>query len=104
MGSRLLPLRGQPTFASHSYDEYGDKTLGWTYDPAGNQINHLSAGQEDLTADHLGTPVLATDASGSTIWSGGFTPFGEPYQLMPPTLFLRLPGQWTDATWEGLVA
>ncbi|MEP7009703.1 MAG: hypothetical protein ABJC13_05210, partial [Acidobacteriota bacterium] len=55
-----------------------------------------------LTADHLGTPVLATDSSGATIWSGGFTPFGAPYQLTPPTLFLRLPGQWTDATWDGL--
>jgi RHS repeat-associated protein len=54
-----------------------------------------------LTTDHLGTPVLATDSSGTTIWQGGFTPFGEPYQLMDPSLFLRLPGQWVDSSWSG---
>jgi RHS repeat-associated protein len=54
-----------------------------------------------LTTDHLGTPVLATDTSGTTIWQGGFTPFGAPYQLMGPSLFLRLPGQWVDSSWSG---
>ncbi len=31
-------------------------------------------------------------------------PFGAPYQLMLPELFLRLPGQWTDRSWEGIGA
>lgn len=27
--------------------------------------------------DHLGTPMLMTDSSGSVVWSGEFLPFGE---------------------------
>jgi RHS repeat-associated protein len=54
-----------------------------------------------LITDHLGTPVLATNPSGTAIWQGGFTPFGAPYHLMDPSLFLRLPGQWVDSSWSG---
>ncbi|HEV7672504.1 MAG TPA: RHS repeat-associated core domain-containing protein [Thermoanaerobaculia bacterium] len=86
----------------------GDETAHVFYF-AGRPVAQLTIGASGpgsglvyLTADHLGTPVLATSPAGATIWSGGFTPFGVPYQLMPPTLFLRLPGQWMDATWEGL--
>jgi len=53
---------------------------------AGRPVAQLTTGASGpgsglvyLTADHLGTPVVATDASGMTIWSGGFTPFGAPY-------------------------
>jgi RHS repeat-associated protein len=60
-----------------------------------------ASGLTYLTTDHLGTPVLATDTSGTMLWQGGFTPFGAPYQLIDPSLFLRLPGQWTDSSWSG---
>jgi RHS repeat-associated protein len=57
-----------------------------------------------LTTDHLGTPVLATDAAGALVWSGGFEPFGADYTSAPSAqqagVFLRLPGQWADDTWQ----
>jgi RHS repeat-associated protein len=57
-----------------------------------------------LTTDHLGTPVLATDASAAALWSGGFEPFGADYTSAPSAqqagVFLRLPGQWADDTWQ----
>ena len=59
-----------------------------------------------LTTDPLGTPVLATDASGASTWSGGFEPFGDDWQAQAGTgaseagVFLRFPGQWDDAAWE----
>jgi RHS repeat-associated protein len=54
-----------------------------------------------LTTDHLGTPVLATSASGVAVWSGGFEPFGRDWNgAQAAGVFLRLPGQWEDATWE----
>ncbi len=60
-----------------------------------------------LTTDHLGTPVLATDASGATTWAGGFAPFGDDWQAQAGTgasdagVFLRFPGQWDDPAWGG---
>jgi RHS repeat-associated protein len=65
------------------------------------QLSVGGGGLTYLTADHLGTPVLATNTAGTTIWQGGFTPFGAPYQLMDPGFFLRLPGQWADSSWGG---
>jgi RHS repeat-associated protein len=57
-----------------------------------------------LTTDHLGTPVLATDSGGAEVWSGGFEPFGADYTTAPSAadagVFLRLPGQWDDETWQ----
>ena len=54
-----------------------------------------------LTTDHLDTPVLATDAAGSTVWQGGFEPFGADWNAARSAgIFLRLPGQWDDATWD----
>jgi len=54
-----------------------------------------------LTADHLGTPVLATDESGGVVWRGGFEPFGADYSgAWEAGVFLRFPGQWVDATWK----
>ena len=59
-----------------------------------------------LTTDHLGTPVYATDQAGAKTWSLGFEPFGEDWQAGTGSgastngIFLRLPGQWTDPSWE----
>jgi len=58
-----------------------------------------------LTTDHLGTPLLATDATGAVVWEGGFEPFGRDWQAGLPDgasengIYLRLPGQWDDGTW-----
>jgi RHS repeat-associated protein len=57
-----------------------------------------------LTTDHLGTPIRAMDQAGTTTWLGGFEPFGRDFTT--PTaaesgVFLRFPGQWSDAVWQG---
>jgi RHS repeat-associated protein len=52
-----------------------------------------------VTADHLGTPVLAMNSTGSVVWSGGFEPFGREFTVPSAEasgVFLRLPGQWED--------
>jgi RHS repeat-associated protein len=55
-----------------------------------------------LTADHLGTPVLATSAAGVTVWAGGFEPFGGDWSgAQGVGVFLRFPGQWEDQSWAG---
>jgi RHS repeat-associated protein len=54
-----------------------------------------------LTTDHLGAPVLATDAAGAAVWQGGFEPFGEDWNgARQAGVFLRLPGQWVDPAWD----
>ncbi|MCB1054655.1 MAG: hypothetical protein KDD11_03990, partial [Acidobacteria bacterium] len=55
-----------------------------------------------LTTDHLGTPVLATNAAGAALWQGGFEPFGADYSgASLAGVDLRFPGQWVDGVWEG---
>jgi RHS repeat-associated protein len=54
-----------------------------------------------LTTDHLGTPVLATNAAGAAVWQGGLEPFGEDWNgAQQAGVFLRLPGQWVDPSWD----
>jgi RHS repeat-associated protein len=56
-----------------------------------------------LTVDHLGTPILATNTTAGLIWSGGFEPFGRDFTTPSAQsygIFLRLPGQWDDITWD----
>jgi RHS repeat-associated protein len=48
--------------------------------------------------DHLGTPMLTTESSGSIVWQGEFKPFGEPLSVSGSvTNNLRFPGQYYDA-------
>jgi RHS repeat-associated protein len=55
-----------------------------------------------LSVDHLGTPILETGASGASLWSGGFEPFGRDWNgAQAAGEFLRFPGQWEDAAWAG---
>jgi RHS repeat-associated protein len=55
-----------------------------------------------LTTDHLGTPILSTDAAGAKVWAGGFEPFGSAFNFVQNTeMFLRFPGQWWDGTFGG---
>lgn len=58
-----------------------------------------------LTTDHLGTPILALDATATPRWLGGFEPFGRDWQSSPASasangMFLRMPGQWIDPIWK----
>ena len=93
---------------------------------AGRPVAQLTSGPEllYLTTDHLGTPVLATDTSGVSIWAGGVEPFGRTWTAGPDNpdpelaagksgpigqtetsalgtlasekVFLRYPGQWVS--------
>ncbi len=48
--------------------------------------------------DHLGTPMMMSDSSGSTVWQGEYLPFGEPLSITGSiTNNLRFPGQYYDA-------
>ncbi|HSL84430.1 MAG TPA: RHS repeat-associated core domain-containing protein, partial [Thermoanaerobaculia bacterium] len=81
-----LYLAGRPV-AQVAIDGAGTET--WTY----------------FTADHLGTPLLATDDAGTVSWEGKLEPFGRDYQAgttagaLESRIFLRLPGQWDESTW-----
>ena len=47
--------------------------------------------------DHLGTPMMMTDSTGTTVWQGEFLPFGEEYSVTGTvTNNLRFPGQYYD--------
>ena len=60
-----------------------------------------------VNTDHLGTPLLATDDAGALTWEGGFEPFGRDYQegtaggALGNGIYLRLPGQWEETSWQG---
>ncbi len=48
--------------------------------------------------DHLGTPLIQTDAAGAVFWRAEYEPYGKVFAFNPPTLAdqhqpLRLPGQ-----------
>nr|MDP9120122.1 hypothetical protein [Acidobacteriota bacterium] len=56
-----------------------------------------------LSVDHLDTPVLATNASGASVWNGGFEPFGKDWNgAAGAGELLRFPGQWQDPTWAAV--
>jgi RHS repeat-associated protein len=51
--------------------------------------------------DHLGTSVMMTDSSGTTVWEGDFKPFGEEHSVTGSIINnLRFPGQYFDAETE----
>ena len=48
--------------------------------------------------DHLGTPALMTNSSGTTVWQEEFKPFGEPLTVTGTvTNNLRFPGQYYNS-------
>lgn len=58
-----------------------------------------------FAVDHLGTPILVTDDTGTEVWRGGPEPSGALYTFRSsPTLdppLLSYPGQWSDSNWDG---
>ena len=94
----------EPTYSSagllHGVTKPGDRRH--YFDFAGRPVAQLtgSDGLLYLTADHLGTPILATDEAGSVAWEGGFEPFGADYSgASTAGVALRFPGQWVDRSW-----
>lgn len=79
----------------------GDRPIALARTPVGGATSFTF-----LTTDHLGTPILALNASGESLWLGGFEPFGRDWQAGSPQgasengVFLRLPGQWIDPIWD----
>ncbi len=57
-----------------------------------------------IATDHLGTPIGFVERNSQTTflrWHGGFEPFGADFSgASTAGVPLRLPGQWTDASWE----
>ncbi len=48
--------------------------------------------------DHLGTPMMMTNESGQTVWTGEYLPFGEQLSITGTiTNNLRFPGQYFDS-------
>jgi RHS repeat-associated protein len=47
-----------------------------------------------VRADHIGRPVFATNASGVTVWSASYLPFGEVHVATGALPDNRFPGQW----------
>ncbi len=95
------------TSATYSADGVLQRRVGATEANAvlyfgGQPVAQTSGtGVTHLTADHLGTPVLASSSVGGSNWSGGFEPFGSDFANAGDAgVFLRLPGQWADATWD----
>ncbi len=53
------------------------------------------------TTDHLGTPILVTDADSYVVWQGGLEPFGEDHAGgLKNEVRLGFPGQYGDIAWE----
>ena len=65
-------------------------TIQPTASPAANQVNYI-------LADHLGTPQLASNSGGATVWSTTYPPFGTTGVINAVTnQNLRFPGQYND--------
>jgi RHS repeat-associated protein len=64
----------------------------------GDPVAQISSANTVLwyATDHLGTPLLLTDATGSTVWRAELTPYGETFTYRTGAALhqpLRLPGQ-----------
>jgi RHS repeat-associated protein len=62
------------------------------------------AGLRYTFTDHLGTPILQTDATGAIVWRAEYEPYGDVRQLRAGAATeqpLRLPGQEVAMTSEG---
>jgi RHS repeat-associated protein len=72
----------------------------------GRPIAQIAPGATPLYtfADHLGTPLLQTDATGTITWRVEYEPFGNVYMVREGNRTdqqLRFPGQELGMTWEG---
>jgi RHS repeat-associated protein len=66
--------------------------LGW------EPLAVIEAGQVYFVrADHIGRPVFATNASGTTVWTAAYSPFGGMTASTGLPMAARFPGQWYQA-------
>ena len=68
------------------------------------QVSEPNGTRAYTFADHLGTPILQTDATRTVTWRVEYEPFGNVYEVRAGTRTdqpLRFPGQELGMTWEG---
>ena len=77
-----------PSTIAYDYVWFGDRPVA-QLDAVGTHWTH---------ADHLGTPIVQTDASGAVSWQAEHEPFGKVWSLRSGDVHqpLRLPGQVSD--------
>lgn len=64
----------------------------------GKPLAYITNGQVyQVHTDHLGTPQVLTDASGTAAWEAEYRPFGEAVTTGNLSFPLRFPGQYHDA-------
>lgn len=73
---------------------------------AGRPIAQVTPGGPTLYTftDHLGTPILQTNATANVIWRAEYEPFGNVYEMREGNRTdqpLRFPGQEVAMNWEG---
>ena len=75
---------------------FGNRPVAQVSEPTGTRAYTF--------ADHLGTPILQTDATRTVTWRVEYEPFGNVYEVRAGTRLdqpLRFPGQELAMTWEG---
>jgi RHS repeat-associated protein len=50
-----------------------------------------------IRTDHIGRPVLATDSTGTVVWTASYDPFGTVHASTGTPATIRFPGQWFQA-------
>ena len=50
-----------------------------------------------IRTDHIGRPVLATDSTGTVVWTASYDPFGNVQASTGTPATIRFPGQWFQA-------
>jgi RHS repeat-associated protein len=50
-----------------------------------------------IRTDHIGRPVLATDSTGTVVWTASYDPFGTVQASTGTPTTIRFPGQWFQA-------
>ncbi|CAN7516605.1 RHS repeat-associated core domain-containing protein [Acidovorax sp. LjRoot117] len=69
----------------------------WQADVTANSLTSTSTSYHYLHTDHLATPTLATDKTGSTTWKGASEAFGATTTTIQAIdMNLRFPGQYWD--------
>lgn len=78
-----------------------ENPITWLFDPESfSPMAKLVGGEQySIVTDHLGTPVMMSDSSGTAVWSASMSAYGELRELdgerhMCP---FRWPGQYEDA-------